>query len=238
MNNDPLNPIPTQAADTQPSLQSIPPVPPMPSAAAPGTEDPGKTLGIIGIVLVVFFSIAGIVLSAVSMVKSKKAGFTGTLGLVGLIVNIVMTLLGGLILTAIIFTAYSGIQQRAQEVAEQTANNQSSSRSTSPQSSDTTVADHTIAATEAQRLNNLGTVADATLQADIINYISLLTVAKRSSDVTSKDVTAIRSTRVDTSTATEEWDIIDGSTGKTTTYNVYIVASAGGGTDFSVTEKK
>ncbi len=79
-------------------------------------ENPGQTLGIISIVLdLIGFSVIGIILGVISRKKSKAAGHSTTLGTVGLVLGIIFTVIGLLFLVTIALTAYSGIQQAAQE---------------------------------------------------------------------------------------------------------------------------
>ena len=61
---------------------------------APGTDYPGKTLGIVGLIVAIFFSVIGIIISAIAYNQSKKAGVKNTPALVGIIIGIVFFVIG------------------------------------------------------------------------------------------------------------------------------------------------
>jgi hypothetical protein len=110
----------TQNAMETPQLQPAAPVgqPTVPTANLPG-ENPGQTLGIVSIVLgVCMIAVVGLPMAIVSIVKSSKAHAPKTLGVIGLVVNI-LSIIGGIILTALIVLAVqAGIQERAREIEE------------------------------------------------------------------------------------------------------------------------
>lgn len=109
-------PQPTPAF--QPPAASHPTPTPQPGIQPTG-EDPGKTLAIIGIILAFFFNIVGLVLSIIARSKSKKAGFPTTLATIGIVLNsvfIFLSILGGILLAAIMITAYKGIEERGETV--------------------------------------------------------------------------------------------------------------------------
>lgn len=58
---------------------------------APGTDYPGKTLGIVGLVLAFFFNLIGLILSVVAFNQSKKAGYKNTPAKIGIIVGAIIT---------------------------------------------------------------------------------------------------------------------------------------------------
>lgn len=60
----------------------------------PGTDYPGKTLGIVGLVVAIFFNLIGLIISAIAYSQSKKAGVKNTPALIGIIVGAVLLVLG------------------------------------------------------------------------------------------------------------------------------------------------
>jgi len=103
----PITP-PTPPTVVMPPVQQAPIVPP--------ATDPGRGLAIAGIVLAFFFQLLGLILSIVAHNKSKNAGFKNTIATVGIVLNSVflaLSLILAPILLTIIFTASSGIQDRA-----------------------------------------------------------------------------------------------------------------------------
>ena len=93
----------------QPSAHYAPP------SVSPSPKNPGQVLGVIGIILpFLLLAPIGLVLSIVSVVKSKKAAASPVLGIVGIVLNVIGLISVG-ILVAITLTAYSGIQQRAND---------------------------------------------------------------------------------------------------------------------------
>jgi len=69
---------------------------------APGTDFPGKTLGIVGLILAIFFNLIGLIISAVALNQSKAAGFKNGPAKAGIIVGAILLGLG--IIFGIIFT--------------------------------------------------------------------------------------------------------------------------------------
>jgi uncharacterized membrane-anchored protein len=60
-------------------------------AAPPGTDYPGKTLGIVGLVLsIVVGGIVGIIVSAIALSQSKAAGYKNTPAKAGIIIGIIV----------------------------------------------------------------------------------------------------------------------------------------------------
>ena len=70
----------------------------------PGTDYPGKTLGIVGLVLAIIFSLVGLIISIVALQQSKAAGYTNTPAKIGIIVGAILFVLG-IIVSIISFTA-------------------------------------------------------------------------------------------------------------------------------------
>lgn len=58
---------------------------------APGTDYPGKTLGIVGLVLAFFFNVIGLILSIIAFNQSKTAGYKNTPATIGIIVGAIIT---------------------------------------------------------------------------------------------------------------------------------------------------
>lgn len=70
----------------------------------PGTDYPGKTLGIVGLVLAIVFNLIGLIISIVALQQSKAAGFKNTPAKIGIIVGAVLFVLG-IIISIISFAA-------------------------------------------------------------------------------------------------------------------------------------
>ncbi|MBF4635370.1 hypothetical protein ITJ38_13225 [Agreia pratensis] len=70
----------------------------------PGTDYPGKTLGIVGLVLAIVFNLIGLIISIVALQQSKAAGFKNTPAKIGIIVGAILFVLG-IIVSIISFTA-------------------------------------------------------------------------------------------------------------------------------------
>jgi hypothetical protein len=64
--------------------------PSAPVKAPPGTDFPGKTLGIVGLILAILIPLVGLILSIVARVQSKKAGYKNSLATAGIIVGAVL----------------------------------------------------------------------------------------------------------------------------------------------------
>ena len=61
-----------------------------PVKAPPGTDFPGKTLGIVGLIAAIVIPLVGLILSIVAKVQSKRAGFKNTPALADIIIGIVL----------------------------------------------------------------------------------------------------------------------------------------------------
>ena len=86
------------------------PAPGTPQAAPPGTDYPGKTLGIVGLILVFFTSVIGLIISAVALSQSKKAGYKNTPALVGVILGIISAVIG-IIIAIVAIVGVVGLAQ-------------------------------------------------------------------------------------------------------------------------------
>ncbi|GAB3039947.1 hypothetical protein GCM10027052_20720 [Parafrigoribacterium mesophilum] len=96
----------------RPDPYAAPPVPPAyspqrtgagPVAAPPGTDYPGKTLGIVGLILAFVFQLAGLICSIIALNQSRRAGYKNGIALAGIIVSAGLIVLG--IIVAIVFVA-------------------------------------------------------------------------------------------------------------------------------------
>ncbi|MDF1477828.1 DUF4190 domain-containing protein [Leifsonia sp. H3M29-4] len=90
-----------------------------PVPAPPGTDYPGKTLGIVGLILAFVFTIVGLILSIIANGQSKAAGYTNGPAKAGIIVSIVLIVLGiiGGIIFALTFGAlFGGLAQICNEL--------------------------------------------------------------------------------------------------------------------------
>ncbi|MUK02502.1 hypothetical protein GM708_11560 [Vibrio cholerae] len=65
-------------------------------------ENPGRTLGIVGFILAILIAPVGLVISIVALVKSRKAGMGNGLALAGIIIGVLFSIIGGLIMFALI----------------------------------------------------------------------------------------------------------------------------------------
>lgn len=83
--------------------QPIPgqPINNQPVAAPPGTDFPGKTLGIVGLILAIFFNLIGMIVSIIANKQSKDAGYKNGPAKAGIIVGAVLLALS-VIVTIII----------------------------------------------------------------------------------------------------------------------------------------
>lgn len=86
-------------------------------------QDSGKTLAIIGIVFAILpLQLIGLVLSIISKIKAKKGSSVNTIAVIGIVLNLVFGLVSIGIFSAIVLTAFNGINELTQEqsqVAEQ-----------------------------------------------------------------------------------------------------------------------
>jgi hypothetical protein len=83
---------------------AAPPVPPAyspqgtsaagPVTPPPGTDYPGKTLGIVGLVLAFVFTLAGLVCSIIALTQSRRAGYKNGIALAGVIVSAAFIVIG------------------------------------------------------------------------------------------------------------------------------------------------
>lgn len=71
-------------APARPPLQSPP----------PGTDFPGRTLGIVGLILVFVATVVGIIVSAIALSQSRAAGLRNTPALIGVIVGSALVAVG------------------------------------------------------------------------------------------------------------------------------------------------
>ncbi|ARJ06469.1 hypothetical protein GCM10010988_17240 [Cnuibacter physcomitrellae] len=83
--------------------------PSAPVKAPPGTDFPGKTLGIVGLILAILIPLVGLILSIVARVQSKKAGYKNTLATAGIIVGAVLIALYIILWIVIAIAAASAI---------------------------------------------------------------------------------------------------------------------------------
>lgn len=60
----------------------------------PGTDYPGKTLGIVGLVLAIVFNLVGLIISIIANQQSKAAGYKNTPAKIGIIVGAILLVLG------------------------------------------------------------------------------------------------------------------------------------------------
>jgi len=72
-----------------------------PTPPPPGTDYPGKTLGVVGLIVAIFANVIGIVISAIALDQSKRAGFRNDPAKAGVIVGSV--LLGVGLLVGLVF---------------------------------------------------------------------------------------------------------------------------------------
>ncbi|TAJ48605.1 MAG: hypothetical protein EPO52_10855 [Herbiconiux sp.] len=83
---------------------------PSPVAAPPGTDFPGKTLGIVGLILAIVANLVGIIVSAVALSRSRRAGFRNTPALAGVITGSVLLAVGIIVaLTFAVIGVASGL---------------------------------------------------------------------------------------------------------------------------------
>jgi len=86
--------------------------PPVDAPVMPGTENPGKTLGIVSLVTsLVGLGPVGIITGAIGISKSKKGGQSNPLALAGIIVGVISTILGTLLIVAIVSAATMLVQK-------------------------------------------------------------------------------------------------------------------------------
>jgi hypothetical protein len=96
----------------RPDPYAAPPVPPAyapqgtsgagPIAPPPGTDYPGKTLGIVGLILAFVFQIAGLVCSIIALSQSRRAGYKNGIALAGIIVSGALIVIGVIVLIVFI----------------------------------------------------------------------------------------------------------------------------------------
>ena len=97
----------------RPDPYAAPPVPPAyspqgasgagPVAPPPGTDYPGKTLGIVGLILAFVFQLAGLICSIIAYSQSRRAGYKNGIALAGIIVSAAFIVIG--IIVAIVVIA-------------------------------------------------------------------------------------------------------------------------------------
>jgi hypothetical protein len=89
--------------------------------APPGTDYPGKTLGVVGLVLVFFTVVIGLILSIVANSQSKAAGYTNTPAKIGIVLGIVFLVIGlivGIIAIIIGINAGAALVEACKELGE------------------------------------------------------------------------------------------------------------------------
>lgn len=99
---------------TDPMPAAAPPPSGAPVPAPPGTDFPGKTLGIVGLILAFFTTIIGLIVSAVALNQSKKAGFKNTPALVGVILGSIGVVIGIIVAIVAIVGAVALVNQCAE----------------------------------------------------------------------------------------------------------------------------
>jgi hypothetical protein len=99
--NDASRPDP-YAAPPVPPAYSAPPASAGPVAPPPGTDYPGKTLGIVGLILAFVFTIAGLVCSIIAYSQSRRAGYKNGIALAGIIVSAAFIVIGVIIAIVVI----------------------------------------------------------------------------------------------------------------------------------------
>jgi hypothetical protein len=104
---DPMPPAP--APTQQPAAGA--PVP-----APPGTDYPGKILGIVGLILVFFTTIIGLIVSAIALNQSKRAGYKNTPAKVGVILGIISVVLAVVALIVVFAVVLPGIASQCAEL--------------------------------------------------------------------------------------------------------------------------
>ncbi|GAA1851430.1 hypothetical protein [Myceligenerans crystallogenes] len=83
-------------------------------AGGPGSQNPGKTLGIVGLVLSILgcTALIGIVVSVIGLVKSRKAGLGNGLAWAGIIIGVLWLVIGGIGLA----TGVGGLMDKCSEL--------------------------------------------------------------------------------------------------------------------------
>lgn len=79
----------------------------------PGTDYPGKTLGIVGLIVAIFANLIGLIISAIALNQSKKAGYKNTPALIGVIVGSVLLVLGIIITIVVVAGSLAAINSGA-----------------------------------------------------------------------------------------------------------------------------
>jgi hypothetical protein len=85
----------------------------MTQQAPPGTDFPGKTLGIVGLIVAIFFNLIGLIISAIALNQSKKAGYKNTPALVGVIIGAVLLVIGIIVGIIAIIAAVAAVNSGA-----------------------------------------------------------------------------------------------------------------------------
>ena len=80
-------------------------------------ENPGRTLGIIGFILAILIAPVGLVISIIAFVKSRKARMGNGLALAGIIIGVLFTIIGALLLFALI-AFFADVAQQLVEACE------------------------------------------------------------------------------------------------------------------------
>jgi hypothetical protein len=85
----------------------------MTQQAAPGTDYPGKTLGIVGLIVSIFASLIGLIISAIALSQSRKAGYKNTPALIGVIIGAVALVIGIIITIVVIAASVAAVNSGA-----------------------------------------------------------------------------------------------------------------------------
>ena len=106
-----------------PDPYAAPPVPPAyapqgapaagPVAAPPGTDYPGKTLGIVGLILAFFFQLAGLICSIIALSQSRSAGYKNGIAVAGIIVSAALIVIGIIVAIVVVLVVVASCQSGA-----------------------------------------------------------------------------------------------------------------------------
>lgn len=215
---------PTPNYGTQPNMQ-----PPAPGQYGQPAVDPGKKMGIAGIILAFIWPIVGLILSIISMNKSKKAGFSNGPALAGTIISPIMMLLQ---IIMIIISVSLFLSEPSDSYDEPYSFNDGTSQLKPIEGIENNPpASQQPAGNE---LNRLGTVADPTLQRDIISYIA--TAEQQQGRTGELSVSKITSRDLTNGLYMEDWTVRTGQNSDQV-YGVSLSVLASGGTDIKVTSK-
>ncbi|MEO7005537.1 MAG: DUF4190 domain-containing protein [Terrimesophilobacter sp.] len=99
---DPYAPPPAPPAYSPQGASAVGPV-----APPPGTDYPGKTLGIVGLILAFVFTLAGLICSIIALTQSRRAGYKNGIALAGVIVSGAFIVIGILIAIVVVMVVVS-----------------------------------------------------------------------------------------------------------------------------------